>query len=425
MDVRNPSRPIQLTPADRAMLHGEHGEAAALAMDILVSFAGAVGAPALLDIARAHIDGCLLHGQVNLDFVERLVAGGGRVRVPTTLNVGAIDLIHPELIRLTPAEQAPGRRLMKAHEELGCQPSFTCAPYQTRFRPSFGEQIAWGESNAIVFANSVIGARTNRYADFIDLCCAITGRAPAWGLHLDEHRRGDVLFSLTGLPASQEPTDALFVAVGLLIGTMSRDRVPIIEGLPVPRSEDQLKALGAAAATTGAVAMFHAVGITPEAPTRADACGGRPPAERIEIRPDDVAGALRQLSTVPDGTPVDAVCLGTPHFSRDEWDRMLPLLGAVAPSAGVPIYVNTSRATLQALEEDGRLTGTAAFGLIPVTDTCTYLTPILERLDGTVMTNSGKWAYYAPGNLGVQVAFGELDDCLASAAAGRVVRVPR
>jgi predicted aconitase/predicted aconitase with swiveling domain len=414
-----------LTPGDSAALRGDRGEATGFAMQILVAFARAVGASALIDITRAHIDGCLYHGQVSLDFVERMVAGGGRVRVPTTLNVGALDLIHPELVRLPEREQAPARRLMRAHEELGCVPSFTCAPYQSEYRPSFGEQIAWGESNAIVFANSVIGARTNRYGDFIDLCCALTGRAPAWGLHLDENRRGQILFELAGFPASQQPTDTLFVAVGLLVGSLSGDRVPVIDGLPAPRSEDQLKALGAAAASSGAVGLFHAVGITPEARTRADAFGSATPERTISIRPADVARALERLSTVPDGSPISAVCLGTPHFSRDEWDRFLPLLREAAPSRGVPIYVNTARATLQALEAEGRLAGLDAFNLKVVTDTCTYLTPIVEHLDGAVMTNSGKWAYYAPANLGAQVAFGELEDCLASAAAGRVVRVTR
>jgi hypothetical protein len=407
------------------MLNGEHGEATAFAMQILVSFARAVGAPSLLDVTAAHIDGCLYHGQVSLDFVERLVAAGGQVRVPTTLNVGAIDLIHPELIRMTKPEQAPARRLMKAHEELGCVPSFTCAPYQTQSRPVFGQQIAWGESNAIVFANSVIGARTNRYGDFIDLCCALTGRAPAWGLHLDEHRRGQVIFRLTGFPPSVEPTDSLFVAVGLLVGASAGERIPVIVGLPPARSEDQLKALGAAAASTGSVALFHAVGITPEAPTLGQALGGRSPEATVAIHPADVSRVLRDLSTVPDGTPLTAVCLGTPHFSRAEWNRLLSLLsGGPAPGPGrVPIYVNTDRQTLQALEAEACLSAPHAASLVIVTDTCTYLTPILERLDGTVMTNSGKWAHYAPGNLGVQVAFGSLEDCVASAGAGRVVRV--
>jgi predicted aconitase len=413
---------MQLTSADTSMLHGESGAATAFAMRILSAFARAVGAPSLLDITRAHIDGCLYHGRASLDFVERLVAGGGRVRVPTTLNVGAVDLIHPDLVKLPPDEREPARRLMTAHVELGCHPSFTCAPYQTVFRPSFGEQIAWGESNAIVFANSVIGARTNRYGDFIDLCCAITGRAPAWGLHLDENRRARILFRLSGFPASQEPTDSLFVGIGLIIGGRSGERVAVIEGLPAPRSEDQLKALGAAAASSGSVALFHVAGITPEAPTLRDALGDRSPEIVIEVGPADITAALRHLSTVPDGTPISAVCLGTPHFSRDEWERLLPVLRDTAPARGIPVYVNTSRATLQALEADGLLDGTGRYSLVPVTDTCTYLTPILDRLDGTVMTNSGKWAYYAPGNIGVQVAFGEVEDCVLSAARGRVVR---
>lgn len=410
---------MYLTEWDTSMLNGADGAASMFAMQVLVSFAEALGAPALLDISQAHIDGCLYHGDVNLDFVERLVSGGGRVKVPTTLNVGAIDLIHPELIRLSKPEQEPRRRLMKAHEQLGCVPSFTCAPYQTTSRPSFGEQVAWGESNAIVFANSVIGARTNRYGDFIDLCCAMTGRAPAWGLHLPENRRGQIVFTLTGFPPSMPATDSLFVGVGLLIGSRAGDRIAVIEGLPSPRSEDQLKALGAAAASSGAVALFHAVGITPEAPTLADALDGKTPDESVEISPDDIHRVLRELSTVPDGTPLTAVCLGTPHFSRDEWSRLIPLL---ADSPRVPIYVNTGRATLDELRADGLLERADRHGLVVVTDTCTYLTPILERLDGAVMTNSGKWAHYAPANLGVQVAFGELEDCVASAMAGRVVR---
>jgi predicted aconitase len=404
------------------MLDGAEGGAAAFAMQILVAFARAVGAPRFLDITRAHIDGCLYHGKVSLDFVERLAAGGGRVRVPTTLNVGAVDLIHPEMIRLSTFEQAPARRLMKAHEALGCIPSFTCAPYQTEFRPIFGEQIAWGESNAIVFANSVIGARTNRYGDFIDLCCAITGRAPSWGLHLPENRYGRLLFRLVGFPTSLQPTDSLFVGVGLVVGSLAGEQVPVIEGLPAPRSEDQLKALGAAAASTGSVALFHAVGITPEAPTLAAALGGKAAAGSIDVRPEDVGAAIARLSTVPAGTPITAVCLGTPHFSRAEWESLVALLHEARRPSRVPIYVNTARGTLKTLERDRLVEGLVPFDVRIVTDTCSYLTPVLERLDGAVMTNSGKWAHYAPGNLGVEVAFGSLEDCLASAAAGRVVR---
>lgn len=413
---------LRLTDRDTAMIQGEEGAATAFAMQIVAAFAKAVGADALLDITRAHIDGCLYHGQASLDFAERLVTGGGKVRVPTTLNVGSLDLIHPELVQLAADEAAPARRLMQAHEALGCQPSFTCAPYQTLFRPSFGEQIAWGESNAIVFANSVIGARTNRYGDFVDLCCAVTGRAPAWGLHLAENRRGRILFRLSGFGREPAPTDALFVAVGLIVGAASGEQVPVIEGLPRPRDEDQLKALGAAAASAGAVALFHAVGHTPEAPTLGAAFDGAVPDQTILITPADIARTLGQLSTVPDGSPLSAVCLGTPHFSRAEWDRLLTLLTEIEPRRSVPIYVNTGRATLRQLEEEGLLADLERYRLIPVADTCTYITAILQKLEGAVMTNSGKWAHYAPGNIGVEVAFGELEDCIASAAAGHVVR---
>ncbi len=415
---------LRLAAVDNALVAGEAGPAAAWAMEILVVFAEALGAAELLDISRAHIDGCLYHGQASLDFVERLVALKGRVRAPTTLNVGSLDLIHPELMAMNEAETAPARRLMRAHEELGCEPSFTCAPYQTAFRPRFGEQIAWGESNAIVFANSVIGARTNRYGDFIDLCCAMTGRAPAWGLHLDAGRRGDILFRLAGLTASQAPSDALYVAVGLIVGARSGDRIPVIEGLPAPRDEDQLKALGAAAASSGSTALFHAIGITPEAANFSDAFHGGAP-ERVEtIAPADIADALGRLSSVPDGAEISAVCLGTPHFSSADWERLLALLDEIRPGRRIPIYVSTARSTLQSLDAGAVRAAEERFSLVPVVDTCTYVTAIVRDLRGAVMTNSGKWAYYAPANIGARVAFGDLADCVASAAAGKVVRAP-
>ena len=414
--------PLLLNEYDRSLLNGEAGEGAAIAMRILTAFSDAIGAEELLSITGAHVDGCSYQGDASLDFVDKLLAGNGQVRVQTTLNVGSIDLIHPEIMIMQPTKQTAATRLMRMHEDLGCIPSFTCAPYQTRFRPSFGEQLAWGESNAIVFANSVIGARTNRYGDFMDLCCAMTARAPAWGLHLDSNRKGQILFRLTGFPTSLEPTDSLYVAVGLLIGSQAGENIPVIEGLPPPVSEDQLKALGAAAAASGAVGLFHAIGITPEATTKSDAFHGGTPDEIISVTPRDIADALKRLSTVPDGTPITAVCLGTPHFSRDEWDRLLPLLRDIAPTNSIPIYVNTGRATLEALKQEGQLQGMERFGLVPVADTCTYITAILKRLDGAVMTNSGKWAHYAPGNLGCDVSFGEMEDCVKSAAVGRVVR---
>lgn len=411
---------MRLDPVDERLLSGAEGEAAAFAMRLLLRFAAAVGADGFIDAEAAHIDGCLYHGAVSLDFVERLVALGGRVRVPTTLNVGSVDLIHPELFVGAPELGKAGARLMQAHVELGCLPSFTCAPYQTLFRPRFGQQIAWAESNAIVFANSVIGARTNRYGDFIDLCCALTGRLPRYGLHLTENRRARLVVEISGIPAGWEEAALACVAVGHIIGRRAGDRITAIVGLPDETSEDDLKALGAVAASAGAVAMFHAIGLTPEAPTLADALQHDIPEETIRLTPSDLVRTLDALSTVPAGTPLGAVCLGTPHFSLDEFGRLMPLLPG-EPLA-VETYVNTGRETFEALSAKGWTDRLAASGVTIVVDTCTYVTAILRDLERPVMTNSGKWAYYAPGNLGVEVAFGSLADCVASARAGRVVR---
>jgi predicted aconitase len=411
---------LSLSPLDQELVSGTHGEAARFSMRLLVRFAEAVGAERFIDAEAAHIDGCLYLGQVSLDFVLHLVRLGGRVRVPTTLNVGSIDLIHPDLFHGSDEVRRGGARLMRAHEELGCIPTFTCAPYQTIFRPRFGAQIAWAESNAIVFANSVIGARTNRYGDFIDLCCALTGRVPYYGLHIPENRRARILIELTGCPEEWDEAGPVCVAVGHTIGRRCGDRIPAITGLPATTDEDDLKALGAVAASSGAVAMFHAVGLTPEAATTEQAFQGEAPEDVIRLTPEDLRRTIRDLSTVPDGAPLAAVSLGTPHFSLAEFTRLMPLLDGPPPV--VDVYVNTSRSVLHELEARGWARTLQAAGITLVIDTCTYVTAVMRDLSGAVMTNSGKWAYYAPGNIGVDVAFGSLAACIASARAGRVVR---
>jgi predicted aconitase len=412
---------IDLTRQDRELLSGRHGEAAALAMRVLVRSATLMGAERLLDIHSAHIDGCLYHGQASLDFVERLVNGGGKVLVPTTLNVGSLDLIHPELFRGSDAIQSQARRLMQAHVELGCEATFTCAPYQGRNRPRFGEQIAWAESNAIVFANSVLGARTNRYGDFMDLCAALTGRAPYCGLHVTENRVGQVLFALQDFPLQTVGRDIYFAALGLLAGKLAGARIPVFDGLPADTSEDELKALGAACATTGAVGLFHAVGITPEAPTQAAAFGGRPPPQTVRVSRADLDRTRTALSTARPGDPLVAVSVGTPHFSLAEFDQLLGLLAEQDARPRIDFYVNTSRYILWELEQAGKLHQLQERGITVVTDTCTYITPVMRQTRGLIMTNSGKWAHYAPANIGVEVAFGSLRECVLSALRAQVV----
>jgi predicted aconitase len=410
---------LDLSPFDSELLRGAHGAGSAFAMRLLARFSEAVDARSFIDIEAAHIDGCLYHGRASLDFVERMIDLGGKVRVATTLNVGSVDLIHPELFRGTKEHAENGARLMSAHLELGCLPTFTCAPYQTAWRPRFGAQIAWGESNAIAFANSVIGARTNRYGDFIDLCCAMTGRAPAYGLHLTENRAARALVEIVSVPEDWD-AERLAVAVGHAIGRLCGSLVPAIVGLP-GMSEDDLKALGAAAASSGAVALFHVVGVTPEAPDLETACAGLTPELRLQLTAEDLHEAARSLSSVADGAPLGAVSLGTPHFSIDQFARLMPLLDG--ERLLVDVFINCSRATLNDIRERGWEERLSGAGVTLVTDTCVYVSALMRGDAGTVMTNSGKCAYYAPGNLGVEVAYGSLGECVASARAGKVVRL--
>src|SRR5258707_9854020 len=187
---------VNLTDRDQAMLSGDRGPAAALAMSILVRMAGIYGADALMDISQAHIDSTIYLGDATLEFAEHLASLGARVAVPTSLNVSGVDECGWQEWAVTPEWAAKAARQMLAYEKMGAVPTWTCAPYQTHMRPVFGQQMAWGESNAIAFPNSVIGARTERYPDLLDICCAITGRVPAVGLHLARNRGGQLCLRL-------------------------------------------------------------------------------------------------------------------------------------------------------------------------------------------------------------------------------------
>jgi predicted aconitase/predicted aconitase with swiveling domain len=332
-----------------------------------------------------------------------------------------MDLLHPGVFRGPAQVGRWATRMMEIYQAMGCQPTFTCAPYQAMHRPAFGAQIAWAESNAIVFANSVLGARTNRYGDFIDICCALTGRAPDVGLHQAEKRRGQLLFRLAGIPERLLREDVLFPALGYYLGARTGTMIPVIEGLLPTTTEDQLKALGAAAASSGGVALFHAVGVTPEAATREAALRGRPPEAVFDVTLDDLRATLGVLSTAPDG-PIQAVALGSPHFSLDEFARLLPLVEARPPRPDVEFIVCTHRLVLAALEQRGWLARLRAVGVQVIVDTCVVVTPIVRARRGVLMTNSGKFAHYTPGNIGLQVVYGSLEECVRSAAAGVVWR---
>jgi hypothetical protein len=412
---------LTLTQRDRDLLDGVHGEAARFAMSIVVRMAGVYGAGELMDISQAHIDSTIYLGDATLEFAERLAAMGARVAVPTSLNVSGVDECGWKDWAVSPDWAAKAARQMLAYERMGAVPTWTCAPYQTAMRPVFGQQIAWGESNAIAFANSVIGARTERYPDLLDICCAITGRVPAVGLHLAAERAGQLLIRLSGVPPALQQDDQFFAVFGHLVGKLAADRIPVVDGIVVSPPEDQLKAFAAAAASSGRVALFHLVGITPEAPTLDAAFQGRAPEQTIEVGLIEVCEARRELTTA-DGRDLDMVILGSPHFSLAEFRSLAPLVEGRRAHPRVKFLVTSSRLMKEDAEKAGVLAPIVAFGAQITLDTCILASPMLPPEIRTLMTNSAKYAYYAPSLLNTRVTFGSLSDCVRSAIEGRVVR---
>lgn len=406
-----------LTNDERAIASGARGEGAAMAMRIVAETARLMGAPRLIPIESAHIDGALYHGDSGTLFAERLVAGGAKTSVRATLNVGAIDLTGCSRNRLPPHQFLMARRMMEAYRALGCEQTWTCAPYQAGHRPSLGSQVAWGESNAVVFCNSVLGARTNRYGDFLDIACAISGRAPDYGLHRAENRRATIVFDVSQVDPAFLFSDVAWPVLGNLYGRTVGTAIGVITGLSFRPWEDILKAFGAAAASSGAVALFHVAGATPEAPDEATALGGVEPIERIAVTPEMVRDAQRRLSTAERADHIDAVAVGSPHFSLEEFDTLRKLLNG--RRSAVPIYACTGRHVVRILDRDHTRQELERLGVTIVADTCVVVTPILPHKPGAVlMTNSGKFAHYAPSNTGYSVLYGSLADCVESAVKG-------
>jgi predicted aconitase len=411
---------LTLTAEERAIADGQFGEGAAMAMRIVAESARLLGAPRLLPVDSAHIDGALYHGDSGTLFAERLVEGGAQVAVRSTLNVGALDLMGCSRVRLEEPARGMARRMMEAYKKLGCEQSWTCAPYQAGHRPEFGTDVAWGESNAVVFCNSVLGARTNRYGDFLDIACAIAGRAPDYGLHRQENRRATLVFDVSALPANFLASEIAWPVLGSLYGREVGNAVGVVMGVDKHPGEDALKAFGAAAASSGAVGLFHIAGVTPEAPTLDAALGGLAPEATICVTKEMAASVQASLSTAAASDRLDAVAIGSPHLSLAEFDALERLIAG--RRLAVPIYACTGRHALAELDRAGRRKALEVSGVTIVADTCVVVTPILPEKPGAVlMTNSGKFAQYAPGNTGYAVLYGSLRDCVESAAIGKPI----
>ena len=409
-----------LTPADRRCLDGEDGPAAQAAMRIVLRMARLQGALGLLDVTRVHVDGCIYTGPAGLAFAERLAAWGGRVRVPTTLNAISVDRRRWEADGVPDALGVPASRLADAYVALGAQPTYTCAPYLLDGPPQLDEPIAWAESNAVVYANSVLGARTNKTPDLLDICIALTGRAPSSGYYLETNRWARLRVDLPPLPAADE---SLYPLLGYVIGAYAGDRVPVICGLDISSGEapSALKAFGAAFATTASAGLFHVAGVTPEAVDSQSALGGVPPEASWAPTLADLRRGWLELNGER-GERVDLIALGNPHFSLDEFATLASLCRGRRKHDDVELIVTTSRHVAGQARRAGHLATLEAFGSRIMTDTCWCMlqAPIVAPSARTILTNSAKYAHYAPGLVGRQVRFAGLSTCVTAAVDGRL-----
>ena len=419
--IEDANTAIELTEHDRALLDGSYGKAAQVAMQIVLRMAHLQGAEQLIDITQAHIDGCIYTGPASLRFAEQLVEWGAKVRVPTTLNSISVDQRRWRELGIDPALGIPASALGDAYMAMGAQLSFTCAPYLLDSAPKAGEQIVWAESNAVVYANSVLGAHTLKYPDYLDICIALTGRAPLIGCHLQSQRKARLHIEL---PPLANLDDAFYPLLGYHVGALAGSRIPLVSGLQQHHPDlDNLKAFGAAFATTSAAPLFHIAGVTPEALDPAQVLDG--PLPVINIALPDLLLSWQELNSARD-SKVDVVSLGNPHFSLSEFAHLARLCQGRQRHPDVVMAITCGRAVLEQARAAGHIAVLEAFGATLVSDTCWCMLgePVIPPTAKNLITNSGKYAHYAPGLVGRKVHFACLAECVEAAcsatASGRL-----
>lgn len=402
---------MRITDEEKRILDGQQGEPCKTAMEMLVALGEIYGAEKMTPIKSAHCAGLSLksHGLAGAEWAEDMARAGARVSVPTTMNVVGVDRSRDLGL---PADWTTNQmRIEQAYECMGCHGTSTCVPYYNGFIPRLGESIAWAESSAVVFTNSVLGARDNREGGPSALAAGLLGRTPLYGLHLNENRKGNFLFTVTAKLKDVSDYGALGAYVGRIVGT----GIPVFDGLRNPYMEE-LVYLGAALASSGSVAMFHAVGVTPEAPTVAAALGGNK-VDNILITDKEIAEGKRLLTSGKDAK-VDFVALGCPHFSLGQIKEAALLLQGKKVARDAVMWIHTNVAIKSLATQLGYTKIIEDAGAVLTQDICTVLS-IPEALGfKTLATNSPKMAFYAPGGNQLMTWYGSVEQCVKAAIKG-------
>jgi predicted aconitase len=412
---------MRLSSEEKSILDGKQGEAARIALSVIVDLGELFGANELMPVSQVHIDATLYMVDAGLEFAEKMADLGGEVAVPTSLNPSSIDLQRWKAYRVPPEVLSKHKRLEKAYLKMRATPTWTCAPYQHGIIPRFGEQIAWGESNAIAFANSIIGARTNRYADLMDICAAIIGKVPKFGLHLTENRKAKMLIRLKEITTQMFENEAIYPLLGNLLGEMAGDQVAAITGIPQNVKIDSLKGFCAAAASSGAVGLVHMVGITPEAQTLEKCLHGSKPQNICDITPKLIEQAEDRLWAIKSDT-VDLVVAGCPHYSPAEFFRLVQLIKGKKVHSSVIFWVFTNRSVYAWIKDNGVLADLTDAGVMVFTDGCPLQYPKETWNFAAAMTDSAKFANYCFSQSGFDAAYGSIKDCVETAVRGKICR---
>jgi predicted aconitase len=412
---------LDLTPEEQAVLAGSRGEAPRRALEYQIEVGRFWGAKRLVPVTNVHMMGDIeVMGDAGLEFLKNELKSGARCAVGTTTNARCIDFAHCDRLGQAPAEVAKERELIQVLRRMDVVTTDTCINYQTVYQPHLGEHVAWGDTGTVIYANSVFGARSNFESGPAALAAAITGRTPAYGFHLDEHRRGSFTVELT----AKLDDLADWGAVGKLIGETHQDyfAVPVFHGYQRTPMADELKHLGAALASYGSMGMYHFVGVTPEAPSIEAAMGNRPPAERLRVADEDISRVYASYS-LGDGDARLVVFSG-PQQSLFEMKQLAHLFRGKAVQAGSSCFVTTNGAVLAQSRALGYAKTLEDAGVTILEGVCFYilqnLSPMRQANRWTNMVSSSAKIVNIIGAHRFNTILRRTADCVEIACSGRL-----
>ncbi|BES66130.1 aconitase X catalytic domain-containing protein [Gottschalkiaceae bacterium SANA] len=414
---------MKLTKYEQEMLEGKHGEMKRKALEVLMGLAEHQGVEEFVEVTLCHSDNAVYMGEAQAAFVEMLGNSGAKMAVPTTTNACSIDMEKWHEQGFEPKIMNAIKRMESAHTCLGAIPTWTCAPYQSCYMPSFGQQIVSAESNVICYYNSIIGARTNRYAGPLELLGGIAGRVPYSGLHIKENRYAEGLVKLgDDIKMEWFEDDSMFALVAYAYGSIVGDKVWALEGMPKKYRNENLRDFCATAASSGGIALVHLIGITPEAQTMEMAFGGKEPKEVKTITLEDLVKAEKQLTNNEVTHEIDIVTLGCPHFSYDDCRLVLELFNGRRVHENMEFWITVGRDTADRLHDTGLHEELGRAGIKLYKEGCALEFRAKKRGVETMMSNSGKFGTYSFGLTGIQPVFGSLKECIETGIAGYLVK---